>query len=149
MLPPMTLLGFAARIAFTVAANLMLKLGADVPEAQRFLFGLNGWKSAVGLGPFGCGGIVYPILLRRVLNLAVSFTAGQFVLVILATSLVLGEPISPARWLGLACICLGIFVVGLTAPLRERPHYLLGGCAAECARGSSQSRIRGPARSRS
>jgi drug/metabolite transporter (DMT)-like permease len=113
----MTLLGFAAMIAFTVAANLMLKLGAGVPEAQRVLFGLIGWKSGAGLFLFGCGGIVYAILLRRVpLNVAVSFTAAQFVGVILAASLVLGEPISPARWLGIACICFGIFVVGLTAP---------------------------------
>jgi small multidrug resistance pump len=105
-------------IAFTVTANLMLKLGAGVPEAERFLFGLIGWKSVAGLALFGCGGIVYAILLRRVpLSVAVSFTAAQFVGVILAASLVLGEPISLARWLGIACICFWIFVVGLTAPV--------------------------------
>jgi drug/metabolite transporter (DMT)-like permease len=115
-LAPTTLVGFAAMIAFTVAANLMLKLGAGVPEPQRVFFGLIGWKSAAGLALFGCGGIVYALLLRRVpLNIAVSFTAAQFVGVILAASLVLGEPISPARWLGIACICFGIFVVGVTA----------------------------------
>ncbi len=113
---PTTLVGFAAMIAFTVAANLMLKLGAGVPEAQRVLFGLLGWKSAAGLALFGCGGIVYAFLLRQVpLNVAQSFTAAQFVGVIIAASLVLGEPISPARWLGIACICFGIFVVGVTA----------------------------------
>ena len=116
MLQPVTLLGFAAMIACTVAANLMLKLGASVPAAERALFGVLGWKSAAGLALFGCGGIVYAVLLRRVpLNIAVSFTAAQFVGVILAASLVLREPISPARWLGIACICFGIFVVGLTA----------------------------------
>jgi drug/metabolite transporter (DMT)-like permease len=115
-LAPTTLVGFAAMIAFTVAANLMLKLGAGVPEAQRVFFGLLGWKSAAGLALFGCGGIVYAFLLRQVpLNVAQSFTAAQFVGVIIAASLVLGEPISPARWLGIACICFGIFVVGVTA----------------------------------
>ena len=70
-MPPITLLGFVAVIACTVAANLMLKLGASVPEAQRVLFGLLGWKSAAGLALFGCGGIVYALLLRRVpLNIA-------------------------------------------------------------------------------
>lgn len=113
---PTTLVGFAAMIAFTVAANLMLKLGAGVPEPQRVFFGLLGWKSAAGLALFGCGGIVYAFLLRQVpLNVAQSFTAAQFVGVIIAASLVLGEPISPARWLGIACICFGIFVVGVTA----------------------------------
>ena len=57
---------------------------------------------------FGCGGIVYAILLRSVpLNVAVSFAAAQLAGVILVESLVRGEPISPARWLGIACICLG------------------------------------------
>ena len=116
MLQVTTLLGFATMIAMTVAANLMLKLGAGAPEPQRVLFGVLDWKSAAGLALFGCGGIVYAILLRRVpLNVAVSFTAAQFVGVILAAGLVLGEPISPARWLGIACIGLGIVLVGLTA----------------------------------
>jgi drug/metabolite transporter (DMT)-like permease len=116
VLQPATLLGFAAMIACTVAANLMLKLGAGVPEAERALFGVLGWKSAAGLALFGCGGIVYAVLLRRVpLNVAVSFTAAQFVGVVIAACLVLGEPISPARWFGIACISLGIVLVGLTA----------------------------------
>jgi drug/metabolite transporter (DMT)-like permease len=28
----------------------------------------------------------------------------------------LGEPVSPLRWLGIAVICLGVFVVGQTSP---------------------------------
>ena len=58
MLGPTTLIGFTAVIACTVAANLMLKLGAGVPEAERILFGVFGWKSAAGLALFGCGGII-------------------------------------------------------------------------------------------
>ena len=112
---PRTLGGFFAVIAFAVAANLMLKLGAGAPEAERVL-GLLGWKSVVGLGLFGCGGIVYALLLRRVpLNIAQVITSAQFVGVVVAASLVLGEPISPARWVGIACIGLGIALVGLTA----------------------------------
>jgi drug/metabolite transporter (DMT)-like permease len=30
--------------------------------------------------------------------------------------LMLGEPVSPLRWLGIAVICLGVFVVGQTSP---------------------------------
>jgi drug/metabolite transporter (DMT)-like permease len=115
MLGPKILAGFAAMIAFTVAANLILKLGAVAPPAERLLFGLLGWKSIAGLALFGCGGLIYAFLLREVtLNTALSFTAAQFVGVIIAANLVLGEPIS-ARWLGIGCICFGIFVVGLTA----------------------------------
>jgi drug/metabolite transporter (DMT)-like permease len=33
----------------------------------------------------------------------------------------LGEPVSPLRWLGIAIICLGVFVVGQTSP-RSAEH---------------------------
>jgi len=66
VLAPTSLLGFAAMIALTVAANLLLKLGAGVTEAQRVLFGILGWKSMAGLALFGCGGVVYAFLLRQV-----------------------------------------------------------------------------------
>jgi drug/metabolite transporter (DMT)-like permease len=110
------LTGFAGMIALTVAANLMLKLGAAATPAERVFFGVLGWKSAAGLALFGCGGILYAVLLRSVsLNLAQVFAATQFVGVVLAAALILGEPISPARWVGIAFVSLGILLVGLTA----------------------------------
>jgi drug/metabolite transporter (DMT)-like permease len=48
------------------------------------------------------------------LNIAQVFTSAQFVGVVVAASLVLGEPISLARWLGIACIGFGIVLVGAT-----------------------------------
>src|SRR2546423_728754 len=113
MINPQTLAGFAAMVSLTVAANLMLKLGAATPIAERVLFGFLGWKSAAGLALFGCSGLLYAFLLRAVpLNLAQVFTASQFVGVIIAAAVILGEPISPARWLGIGCICFGIALVG-------------------------------------
>jgi drug/metabolite transporter (DMT)-like permease len=45
------------------------------------------------------------LLLRRVpLTIVQSSATAQFVGVIIAASLALGQPISPARWLGIACI---------------------------------------------
>jgi drug/metabolite transporter (DMT)-like permease len=116
MLDLTTFAGFVAMISFTVAANIMLKIGAEVPPADRIFLGLLGWRSAAGLALFGCGGIVYALLLRRVpLNLAQVFAAMQFVGVALAASVVLGESISPLRWLGIGFICCGIALAGLTA----------------------------------
>jgi drug/metabolite transporter (DMT)-like permease len=110
------LAGFAGVVSCTVAANLMLKVGAAVPPAERMFFGILGWKSAAGLVLFGLGGIVYAILLRSIsLNLAQVFAASQFVGVVLAAGLVLGEPISLARWVGIAFVSFGILLVGLTA----------------------------------
>jgi len=114
VLEPKTLAGFLAVVAFTITANLILKLGAGASEAER-VFGLLGWKSVAGLALFGCGGIVYAFLLRRVpLNIAQVFTSAQFVGVSVAASLMLGEPISTARWLGIARISLGLALVGAT-----------------------------------
>src|ERR1700761_2700006 len=36
--------------------------------------------------------------------------------------LMLGEPVSPLRWLGIAIICLGVFVVGQTSPQGQESH---------------------------
>src|SRR4051794_19195099 len=103
-------------VSFTVAANLMLKLGAMEPPAARVVFGIMGWKSLAGLCLFGCAGLIYAVMLRFVaLNVAQVFAAMQFVGVILAAWLVLAEPISLPRWIGIALTCTGILMVALTA----------------------------------
>jgi drug/metabolite transporter (DMT)-like permease len=113
---PLTTFGFAAMIGCTVAANLLLKTGAMQPGASRVIFGILGWQSAAGLAMFGVGGLMYAVLLRRVpLNLAQVFTATQFIGVVLAARVILQEPISPLRWIGIAVTCAGVAIVGATA----------------------------------
>src|SRR4051812_11489311 len=103
-------------VSFTVAANLMLKLGAMEPPAARIVLGIIGWKSLAGLCLFGCAGLIYAIMLRFVaLNVAQVFSAAQFIGVIIAAWLVLAEPISWPRWIGIAFTCTGILMVALTA----------------------------------
>ena len=109
-------LGFLGIIGCTVGANLLLKAGAMAPASSRVLFGVLGWTSVAGLALFGVGGLAYAVLLRFVpLNVAQVFTATQFIGVILAAWLVLGEPISGARWLGIGCTLAGVAIVGVTA----------------------------------
>ena len=58
---------------------------------------------------------MYLALLTRVpLNVATSIAALNFIAVLLASRLVLGEPIPPLRYVGFGCILLGIYVVSLT-----------------------------------
>lgn len=110
-------IGFVAMICCTVAANLLLKQGAMVPAAERVILGFLGWKSFAGLAMFGLGGLIYSWILRWLpLNVAQSFAAAQFVAVIAASSIVLAEPITSARWLGILLIALGILLVGLSVP---------------------------------
>jgi undecaprenyl phosphate-alpha-L-ara4N flippase subunit ArnE len=95
----------------TVAANLLLKLGSqDVPSP--LLLGLLSWRTAGGLAAFGCAGLFYAAALRFLpLNVAQSYAAVQFVAVILAAKLVLGEPVPLGRWLGISMIMGGILIV--------------------------------------
>jgi hypothetical protein len=53
-------IGFAAMISLTAAANLMLKLGIGMSRAERIVFGLLGWKSVAGLALFDAVGCSTP-----------------------------------------------------------------------------------------
>jgi drug/metabolite transporter (DMT)-like permease len=107
------LLGIASMVALTVGANLMLKLGAMAPPAERVLLGVLSWQSIVGLSLFGIGGVIYAFVLRALpLHVAQAFAAVQYVAVVLAASVLLSERIAPTSWLGIAFIVVGIVLVG-------------------------------------
>jgi drug/metabolite transporter (DMT)-like permease len=102
-------------ISCTVAANLLMKTGADGDSSGRLL-GLVHWKTIAGLAAFAMAGVVYAWLLRWLpLNVAQAFASAQFVAVILASAIVLAEPIPPSRWAGIVLIVCGILLVGLGA----------------------------------
>jgi drug/metabolite transporter (DMT)-like permease len=106
---------FLFMISCTVIANLLLKTGASgigfgEPGLIHRLFS---WRIMAGLGFFGAAALLYLLILSWIpLNVAQSFTAAQFVLVILASWVVLSEPINLTQWVGIALITIGIIVVG-------------------------------------
>ena len=97
----------------TVIGNLLLKVGSGkggVGEVWPFSL-LNAY-TFLGAISFGMAMILYLMVLKRTpLHLAQSIFALQFVLVIFAAHLVLGEPIGTYRWMGIALIAAGLFVV--------------------------------------
>lgn len=111
-----TTLMFIAMITCTVVANLLLKTGATADEVrQTGLAGLMNWRVVLGLVAFGSAALIYLLLLRWIpLNVAQSFMAAQFIAVIVASAVVLSEPIRPGQWVGIALIAIGITVVGWT-----------------------------------
>lgn len=114
-------LGLIAMIAFTVAANLLMKVGAE-RTASPLLLGVFSWTTIAGLAAFGIAGLVYAWVLKSLpLNVAQSFTAAQFIAVILASRIVLSEPIPAARWLGIALIALGILLVAVAGGHSQSP----------------------------
>ncbi|MEM7124037.1 MAG: EamA family transporter [Pseudomonadota bacterium] len=102
-------------VACTVAANLLLKTGVGTASggiAGTDLSGLINVRVVIGLMAFGLAFVFYALALQRVpLNVAQSFLVAQFVGVIIASAVVLGEPISPLRWAGIALIAGGIAIV--------------------------------------
>jgi drug/metabolite transporter (DMT)-like permease len=68
-----------------------------------------------GMAAYALALAMYLILLSRVpLNVATSVAALNFVAVLLASRIVLGEPIPPMRYVGFALIVAGLFVVSRT-----------------------------------
>lgn len=109
-------------IACTVAGNILLKIGAsrgagsgEAVQAMltwRVLSILANGYLGLGILLFGTALGVYVICLRHLpLNLMQSLATAQFVGTILASAVVLSEPISLTRWLGIAMITAGILVV--------------------------------------
>jgi drug/metabolite transporter (DMT)-like permease len=110
-----TALVIVAMFTFTVTANLLLKTGAVMGRdaGGAWWEQLLNWRVVAGFASFGVAALFYTVLLRTVpLNVAQSFTAAQYVAIILASAVVLSEPISAARWLGIFLIASGIAIVG-------------------------------------
>ena len=115
----------AVFVASTASANVLQK------KAMSSLGPVSGLSfdllKRLAASPWLWGGMacyvlalaMYLILLSRVqLNVATSIAALNFVAVLLASRLVLGEPIPALRYVGFGCILLGLYVVTLT----QRAH---------------------------
>ena len=102
-------------IGCTVVANLLMKLGAS-DQNSDILLGFMSWRTFTGLSAFASAAVLYSIVLKTLpLNLAQAYAAAQFIAVICAASFLLGEPITITRWVGIACIALGIAIVASTS----------------------------------
>ncbi len=100
-----------AMVGCTVMANLLMTLGSAEPPSP-YLLGILSLRTVSGLAVFGLGGLFYTVVLRFLpLNVAQSYAAAQFISVIIASQLILGEVVPPARWAGITMIAIGIAVV--------------------------------------
>jgi undecaprenyl phosphate-alpha-L-ara4N flippase subunit ArnE len=104
---------YLVMVLLTVSANLFFKSGAM--GAADGLLGLLNAKIVLGFLCFGLAALLYIVVLRVLpLNVAQSLAAMQFVAVIVAAHVVLGEPIGAARLVGIGLIFSGIVLVGRT-----------------------------------
>lgn len=73
---------------------------------------LTNWRVITGLTIYGFGWLMWMMALSRFdLSFAYPFTSLNYVLVLLLSWTLLGEPISPVRALGVVVVCLGLFII--------------------------------------
>ncbi len=124
-------IAFAVMIGFTVAANLLLKMGAMVPAAERAILGVWDWRTLLGFFFFGSAALIYSGVLEWLpLNVAQSIAASQFVAVILASAFFLAEPIPMGRLAGIVLIIGGIIVVSFSEKARTPANQSLAGTSS-------------------
>ncbi len=107
-------LGIAALalvVAGNAAGNLLLKLGASADSGRRLVFGWLPWQTVAGMACFAFGLLAYAWALKQFdLHSAQIVVSLQYVLAILLAAFVLGEHISPSKWLGMGLIALGLLI---------------------------------------
>jgi drug/metabolite transporter (DMT)-like permease len=109
-----------AAVALAVTGQVLVKQGMNALGAVQFSAGLLSAYGRIFTSPLVLAGTVsYTVsilfwiyaLSRVDLSFAYPFLALSYVLVIIASWLLLGERIPPLRWIGLAVICAGILIV--------------------------------------
>ena len=132
------IVSFALMIGCTVAANVLLKAGAMVPAVERTIGGVWDWRTLLGFAFFGASAVVYSGVLQSLpLSVAQSIAASQFVAVIVASAVVLAEPIPLLRLAGIGLITLGIIVVSFS---NERPATVMGAASVANTQGHPDDR---------
>jgi len=113
-----------AAVALSAGGQLLLRTGMDRASQAAKAGGGSLAVSAVtspyvlvGLALFGLSSVLWLAALAKVpLSLAYPFTAVSYLLILAVSAAVLGEHVSPQRWLG-ALLVLG----GLTVVVRSEP----------------------------
>ena len=100
----------------TVVGNLLLKIGSGHRGVSTvWPLNLLNLYTLTGAFAFCIAMVLYIMVLKRTaLNLAQSIFALQFVLVIFAAHLILGEPIGIYRWMGIALIAAGLLMIAFS-----------------------------------
>ena len=88
---------------------LALARGNVLAVAWRIFTNARIWA---GLGLYGVGTFFWLVVLSQVeLGYAYPFISLSYILILIASWLLFGEEVSPLRLVGVAAICLGVYVV--------------------------------------
>lgn len=104
-------------IVIGVAGQLLLKLGMTRRPGFRLFDIVHAWRNWPIMAGFGCYGlstIIYlQVLAQLDLSLAYPTVSLGYVLVIIMSRWLFDEVVTAKRWMAVAIICAGVFMVGL------------------------------------
>lgn len=112
-------------IAFATAGQLMLKAGMNRVGVVTELGDVSGlvaivakmlatWQVLAGLGLFGLSAFFWLVTLSRVpLSTAYPVVSLSYVLILLFSTIILGERPTPVVWTGAILIMVGISLIGI------------------------------------
>lgn len=115
-----------ASVVLAVTGQLTLKFGmmdvGRIGAAEVATIGstavrvFTNWRVLVGLALYATSAMLYIVALSRVdISVAYPIVGLSYVVITLAAWLLLGEAIPPMRWVGVAVITLGVFLVARSA----------------------------------
>jgi multidrug transporter EmrE-like cation transporter len=106
-------------ILIGVVGQLLLKYGMSRQPGfclDNIVLLIHNLPVISGFCCYGLSTVLYlSVLARLELSVAYPTVSLGYVLVIIMSRVVFKEPVSPARWLAAAIICLGVILVGLGA----------------------------------
>ncbi len=118
-----TILALVAAVALAVAGQILVKYGINELRDDVFAAGLiRGYARILSSTWVIAGSLLYVVsvffwlfsLAKVEISFAYPFVSLSYVLIILASRFLLGETISPLRWIGVASICAGVVLVSRT-----------------------------------
>ena len=114
----------AFNTVFTAAADLLLKKGATAGETVTW-YGLGALVSAwtwLGIASYILAFLCWLYVLRHIpLSIAFGLVTVVQLIVPLGAKFLLGELISPQRWLGIGCVLCGTILIGqIAAQVEEK-----------------------------
>lgn len=122
-LTPQTLAIMITSIVMATTGQLLLRAGMEsvglVELTGESLSGfarsaITTWQILIGLGAFVLSAVLWLISLSRVpLSTAYPFVSLSYVLILLASVVILGERPLPLNWIGAGLIVAGITVIGI------------------------------------
>jgi len=99
----------ASVIVLNSSANVLLKIGAG-KNNSRLYFDIATWHTFAGIACFAMAVVIYAWSLKHFpLHIAQSIVAVQYILTMILAANLLGEAISPSRWIGIGLITVGLY----------------------------------------